>query len=85
MVQNRFQLLYIYKYAKILFLECSEEKKQQCQERIHSNNCERIGDTEVCLCGKEPECHSDNGPDMCVDENGLSVPLDNSVTCYSGM
>ena len=85
MVQNRFQLLYIYKYAKILFLECSEEKKQQCQESIHSNNCERIGDTETCLCGKEKECHPDNGPGMCVNEKGLSVPLDNSVTCYSGM
>ena len=85
--QNRFQHLYIYKYAKILFLECSEEKKQQCQESIHSNHCEKIGGTEVCMCGIGKECHPNNGPGICVDENGFSVPHeeDNPLTCYSGM
>ena len=87
MVPKRFQHLYIYKYAKILFLECSEEKKQQCQESIHSNHCEKIGGTEVCMCGIGTECHPNNGPGMCVDENGFSVPHeeDNPLTCYSGM
>ena len=88
--QIRFQHLYIYKYAKILFLECSEEKKQQCQESIHSNNCQRIGfgGAEVCMCGNGTECHPNNGLGMCVDKNGLSVPHEEGsvpLTCYSGM